>query len=219
MGAELLGTSLLLFVIVGSGIAAQSLGTDLAGQLLAHAVAVGLGLAVLVLLFQTVSGSHFNPAVTAALWWEGTLESHQAIRYFLAQITGGVLGVIVANVTFDLPPFAIATTTRPGWGRLVAESVATFVLVLVILALVRVGEPSAIPAAAGAWVAAIVFATASTGFANPAVTVARALTDTYTGIAPRSVPGFIAAQMLGGLLAVPLARSLYPRPVPQSASA
>lgn len=217
--AEGLGTALLLYVIVGSGIAAQSLGSDGATQLLAHALAVGIGLGVLILLFQTVSGSHFNPSVTLAFWRSGDLDGGTASRYVMAQMVGALAGVGAANLTFGEQVFSISGTERNGLGLVAAEGIATFVLVLVILALVRVGRTSAIPAAVGGWVAAIVFATASTGFANPAVTVSRIFTDTYTGIDPASVWGFLAAQLVAGLVAVPVAALLYPTTTTQPVSA
>jgi arsenate reductase len=217
--AEGLGAGLLLFVVVGSGIAAQDLGTDGATQLLAHALVVGLGLGALILLFQSVSGAHFNPAVTLAFWRTGRIDPGSASGYVLAQLVGGLAGVGLANLTFGEQVFAVSATARDGFGLVLAEGIATFVLVLVILALVRVGRPSAIPAAVGGWVAAIVFATASTGFANPAVTVARIFTDTYTGIDPTSVWAFLAAQLVAGLLAVPVAKLLYPTPTTQQVSA
>lgn len=208
---ESLGTALLLYVIVGSGIAAQSLSQDAGVQLFAHAIAVGAGLAVIILMFASVSGSHFNPAVTLAFWMSGDIDSGGAVRYMVAQLVGAVAGVGVANFTFGQDVFAISSTTREGAGLVVSELIGTFVLVLVILALVRLGRSGLVPAAVGAWVAAIVFATASTGFANPAVTVSRMLTDTYTGIAPSSVPWFVVAQLAAAAAAVPVARSLYPQ--------
>lgn len=208
--AEGVGTGLLLYVIVGSGIAAERLGTDPAGQLLAHALVVGLGLGVLIALFATVSGSHFNPSVTLAFWRTGTIDSRRAGVFVTAQLVGAVVGVAAANFSFDLTAVSLSSTARTGAGLLVAEAVSTFVLVLVILALVRTGRSGAVPAAVGAWVAAIVFATSSTGFANPAVTVARMFTDTYTGIDPVSIPGFLAVQLLAGPAAALAARHLYP---------
>lgn len=219
LAAEGLGTGLLLYTIVGSGIAVQDLGGDGATQLLAHALVVGIGLGVLILLFQPVSGSHFNPSVTLAFWRSGSIDGPTASRYVAAQLIGALAGVGLANFTFGKQVYAVSATARDGMGIAVAEGVATFVLVLVILALVRVGRPSAIPAAVGGWVAAIVFATASTGFANPAVTIARVLTDTYTGIAPSSVWVFLAAQLLAALIAVPVAMLLYPTPTTQKVSA
>lgn len=210
LAAEAMGTALLLYLIVGSGIAAQKLGTDEAGQLLAHALVVGIGLGVLILLFQSVSGSHFNPSVTLALWRSGTIGGIAAASYVVVQIVGALIGVAAAHATFGEPILAVSSTVRDGLGLIAAEGIATFILVLVILALVRIDRPAAIPAAVGGWVAAIVFATASTGFANPAVTLSRVFTDTFTGIAPPSVWGFVTAQLLAALLAVPVARALYP---------
>lgn len=215
--AEGVGTGLLLYVIVGSGIAAANLGSDEAAQLLAHGLVVGLALGVLILLFQSVSGSHFNPSVTLAFWRDGTMSSDRALGYVAAQMTGAVAGVVLANLSFGLSAMSISTTLREGPGLVVAEGIATFVLVLLILALVRVDRTAAMPAAVGAWVAAIVFATASTGFANPAVTVARLFTDTYTGIAPSSVAWFLLAQVLAAFLAVPVARALFPKESNQTA--
>ncbi|MGF1618533.1 MAG: aquaporin [Acidimicrobiia bacterium] len=208
--AEGIGTALLLYVIVGSGIAAQRLGDDAAVQLLAHAVAVGLGLAVLIALLQTVSGSHFNPAVTLAFWRSGAIDGRFAIGYGSAQLVGAVAGVAAANYSFGEGMLQASTTDRVGTGLILAELISTFVLVLVILALVRTDRAEAVPLAVGAWVAAIVFATSSTGFANPAVTVSRVFTDTYTGIGAASVPGFVLAQLAAGLLSVPVARFLFP---------
>lgn len=209
IAAEGVGTALLLYVIVGSGIAAERLGSDTAAQLMAHAVAVGLGLAVLITLFQTVSGSHFNPAVTLAFWRSGAITGRLAIGYGSAQLIGAVVGVAAANLSFGVRMLEASTTNRGGSGLILAEFVSTLILVLVILALIRTDRALAVPFAIGAWVAAIVFATSSTGFANPAVTVSRVLTDTYTGIAAASVPGFVVAQLAAGALSVPLAHFLF----------
>jgi glycerol uptake facilitator-like aquaporin len=212
--AEGLGTGLLLYLIVGSGIAAEVLSRDAGTQLFTHAVVVGLGLSALIAMFQTISGSHFNPAVTLAFWRTGDVPSGEALRYFAAQLSGAVLGVITANVTFGAEAMSVSETVRSGAGLVTAEAIGTFVLVLSILLLVRTSRASLVPAVVGAWVAAIVFATASTGFANPAVTVARVFTDTYTGIAPASVFAFVAAQLLAGILAALTVPALLPRPVP-----
>lgn len=208
--AEGVGTGLLLYVIVGSGIAAERLGNDAALQLMAHAVVVGLGLAVLIALFQTVSGSHFNPAVTLAFWRSGAITGRTAISFGTAQLIGAVAGVAAANFSFGAGMLQASTTDRGGAGLIVAEFISTLILVLVILALVRTDRAEAVPIAVGAWVAAIIFATSSTGFANPAVTVSRVLTDTYTGIAAASVPGFVIAQLIAGTVSVPLAHFLFP---------
>lgn len=211
--AEGLGTGLLLFVVVGSGIAAQGLAQDPGTQLFAHAVVVGLGLAALIAMFQTISGSHFNPAVTLAFWRSGDISSGEALRYVAIQLGGAVVGVIAANFTFGVAAVSLSETVRTGIGLATAEAIGTFVLVLSILLLVRTARAGLVPAVVGAWVAAIVFATSSTGFANPAVTISRVFTDSYTGIAPASVLAFVAAQLLAGLLAALIVPALLPRPV------
>jgi len=216
--AEALGTSLLLYVIVGSGIAAETLSLDPGVQLFAHAVVVGVGLGALIAMLQTVSGAHFNPSVTLGFWRTGAVSGATASRYAVAQVLGGVLGVVAANLSFGQSMARVSSTARSGLGLAFAEAVATFVLVLLILGLVRTGRSTAVPAAVGAWVACIVFATSSTGFANPAVTISRALTDTYTGIAPASIPGFLLAQVGAGALAALVASSFYPRHVHQQAT-
>lgn len=208
--AEGLGTAILLYVVVGSGIAAQELATDPGLGLLAHALAVGLGLGALIAMLQSVSGAHFNPSVTLAFWRIRSIDRAEAVGYGLTQVVGGIAGVALANWSFGDPVLTLSSTERSGLGLIVAEIVATFVLVLVILALVRTGRPQAVPAAVGAWVAAAVFATSSTGFANPAVTLSRLFTDSYTGIAPRSVGAFVTAQLLAGLLAALAAIVMFP---------
>ena len=215
--AEGVGTALLLYVIVGSGIAAESLSSDRAVQLLAHALIVGMALGALIDMLQSVSGSHFNPSVTLAFWRSGAIGLPEAVTYMSVQVIGAIAGAILANITFDLPAVSLSTTFRSGLGLVVAEAVATFVLVLIILSLVRSGRVGHVPAAVGAWVAAVVFATSSTGFTNPAVTVARTLTDSFTGIAPASVAGFLSAQLVAGWSASLVARSLNPEPVPNAA--
>ncbi len=208
--AEFLGTALLLVVIVGSGIAVGRLGDDGAGQLFAHAIAVGLGLAALIALLGPVSGAHFNPGVTLGFLRTGGIGRSDAAAYVCAQVLGGVVGVAVANWTFGRPALGVATTARDGGGQVGGEVVATFVLVLLILGLVQLGKLGAVAPAVGGWVAAAIVATASTGFANPAVTVGRMFTDTYTGIAPASVLPFVAAQFAAALVAAFAARVLFP---------
>lgn len=210
LAAEGIGTALLLYVIVGSGIAAENLGNDGAVQLLAHGLVVGLGLAAVIALFQTVSGSHFNPAVTLAFWRGGSLTGRTAAGYATAQLLGAVVGVAAANVSFGRPTFDVSTTVRDGTGLALAEGISTLVLVLIILALVRTDRSPVIPLAVGAWVATVVFASSSTGFANPAVTISRMLTGSYTGIDPGSVPAYVATQLVAGGLALPLAVFLFP---------
>lgn len=218
LSAEALGTALLLYLVVGSGIAAEQLTTDPGLRLFAHAIAVGLGLGAIIAMLQTVSGAHLNPSVTIAFWRVRAIDSSQAGGYAAAQIVGGIAGVVLANWSFGEPAIALSSTGRDGWGLIVAEAVVTFVLVLVILALVRTGRAQGVPVAVGAWVAAAVFATSSTGFANPAVTLSRLFTDTYTGIAPGSAAGFVAAQLVAGVMAALAALALYPERETMSAT-
>jgi glycerol uptake facilitator-like aquaporin len=202
--AEALGTAALLYVVVGSGIAVDRLGGDPAGGLFFHAAAVGLGLAALIAGMADVSGAHFNPAVTLAFWRRGDVKGRTAGGYVVAQIVGGLAGVAAAHLAFDTAIVSIATSGRGGFGRLVSEAIGTFWLVLIIIRLTDL-RPAWVPAAVGGWVATMVFSTASTGFLNPAVTLARMLTDTYSGIAPSHTMGFIAAQAGGSYLAVAVA--------------
>ncbi len=208
--AETLGTGMLLTVIVGSGWAVEQLGAPPASQLFIHAVIVGTGLGVAIAVFLPVSGAQFNPAVTLALLLRRRLGPTAAIQIMLAQLVGGFGGLILANVTFASELMAVASTDRGGAGRLAGEVFATFGLVLVILVLVDTGRESSIPVAVGAWVTTIIVATVSTGFANPVVTTARAFTDSYTGIEPRSVAPFIVAQLFGAAVAVGAAAALHP---------
>jgi arsenate reductase len=200
----------LLVAIVGSGIAVDQLGLDPAAALFAHAVCVGLALGALIAALAPVSGAHFNPAVTLALWRRRVIDTGLAWKYALVQIAGAAVGTMIANLMFSEPAVALSATDRSGAGQLTGEVFATTGLALIIVGLVALGRTSAVPGAVGAWVAAMIVATSSTGFANPAVTVARTLTDTYTGIAPSSMPGFIAAQLVGSLLALLLAAVLFP---------
>lgn len=208
--AESLGTAVLLFVIVGSSFMAEGLGTDLASGLLAQAIAVGVALGAAIVVFQVVSGSHFNPAVSLAMWRTKQLTGIETAGYVAAQCIGGLAGVLVAHASFERALVSVSDIQRNGLGLLISEAVATFILVLVILILVRSGRASAVPVAVGAWVTAIVFATASTGFANPVVTVARAFTESGAGISPSSVTAFVGVELIAGLLAVPVARFLIP---------
>lgn len=213
--AELLGTAVLLSAVVGSGIVTAT-GGAASTQLFQHAVVVGLALVVLILVLGPVSGAHFNPVVTAADWWFGGLPAGRAWRYVGAQLTGAVAGTVVTNLMFGEAAVAVAATARDGLGLVVGEAIATGGLLLVIFALVHTQRTTAVPGAVGAWIGAAIFFTASASFANPAVTFARALTDTWTGIAPSSVPGFLAGQALGLVLAVPLISWLY-APTPAEA--
>ena len=210
LGSEALGTAMLLYLIVGSGIVVERLSADGATQLFVHAAAVGAGLAAVIAFLAPVSGAHLNPAVTVGLVVSDDFDRAPAVPYVLAQLGGAFAGVMLANATFGESVVALSETTRSGLGRPVAEFVATFVLVLLILGLVRTNRTSMVPAAVGAWVAAIVIATVSTGFANPAVTAARMVTDTFSGIQPSSAPAFMAAQLVAAFAAGAVALMLYP---------
>jgi len=208
--AEFVGTCLLLFTIVGSGIVVQDLGSDAALQLLAQAIAVGAVLSVLIGVFGPVSGGHLNPVVTLVFWHSRELTWRNAVVYVLAQATGALSGVVLAHATFARALLSISTTVRDGFGRVLAEVISTFVLVLLVCGLTRTNRSHLIPWAVGVWVTTAIFATSSTGFANPAVTLARSLTDTYSGIAPINVGGFIVGQVSGGLLAISATSFFFP---------
>lgn len=204
---ELVGTGLLLYVIVGSGIAVDRLQANPASGLFFHAVAVGIGLAVLIALLASTSGAHFNPAVTLATWRRHSVTGFTAAKYILAQVLGAVAGMMVALASFGDRP-AVSTAAPTTWGAVFAELVGTTVLVLVILGSIDRQQARWIPALAGGWVTAMVFSSSSTGLLNPSVTLARVFTDTYTGIPPEAAPFFVAAQLLGALLAVSLSTRL-----------
>lgn len=213
LGAEFLGTAGLLLAIVGSGITTSSDGPA-STQLFQHAVVVGAALAALIMTFGSVSGAHFNPAVTLVDALFGGMTPRLAVAYSSAQIAGAVVGVVGANLLFAQPAVALATTERTGLALAASEAVATFGLLVVIFGVIRSGNLGGVPAAVGTWIGAAVYFTSSTSFANPAVTVSRLLTDTYTGIAPAAVPGFLAAEVLGALAAAVAVRWLFqPDPV------
>jgi len=213
--AEGLGTGFLLAVVVGSGAMAEQLSPDDVGlQLLENSTATALALAALILTFGPVSGAHFNPVVTLAEYVTGKLERRAVGPFIAAQIAGGCLGTVVANLMFELPAVELSTKDRIGAGTFLAEVVATFGLLTVIFGVVRSGRLTAVPVAVGGYIGAAYWFTSSTSFANPAATIGRMLTDTFAGIAPTSAPGFIAAQLLGGALAVLVARVLFPQPEP-----
>ncbi|MEM9736169.1 MAG: MIP/aquaporin family protein [Pseudomonadota bacterium] len=210
LAAEFLGTALLLATIVGSGIMGEALaGGQVGAALLPHALAIGAMLFVLITLFGPISGAHFNPAVTMVFTIRGEVAPRTAPLYVGAQIAGALIGAWTAHLMFDLAILQEGTKVRTGPGQWVAEGVATFGLVMVILAGLRVNR-ALIPALVGAYIFAGLWFTASTSFANPAVTLARMLTDTFTAIRPLDVPGFIAAQLVGALLAIPVAGYLWP---------
>lgn len=216
--AEGLGTGLLVTVIIGSGIVA-GLGDGAPIALLQHAVAVGAALAALIVVTQPVSGAHLNPLITVTAWRSGAVGGPVALATVGAQLFGAALGSVVTAVSFGGPPLALSTVARGGARVLVGEAVATLGLVLVVLGLVRAGRTSAIPAAVGAWVTAAILATSSSAFANPAVTVARTLTTTATGIAPASIAAFLAAQAGALVLGLAVLAVLFPEdPLPVGAA-
>jgi glycerol uptake facilitator-like aquaporin len=199
--AESLGTALLLATVIGSGIMGERLaGGNVAVALLANTLATGAALVALILTFGPISGAHFNPAVTLADAWQGGIRWADVLPYLGAQIAGAFAGVAVAHVMFELPLFFASQHARAGSAQMFSEFVATFGLFAVIWGCVR-ARPSVIPFAGAAYITAAYWFTASTSFANPAVTVARMLSDSFAGIAPSSVAGFIAAQVLATLLA------------------
>ena len=208
IAAEALGTAGLLAIVVGSGVMADALTPDDAVALLANAIATGAGLVVLILVLGPVSGAHLNPAVTLAFLLRGEIGAAMAVAYALAQVAGGVAGVALAHAMFDLPIVQVSIKARDGIGQGLGEGVATFALVLTILGTLR-SRPEAVPYAVGLVITAGYWFTSSTSFANPAVTLARTLTDTFAGITPASAPAFLAAQAVGAALAVAVARWLF----------
>jgi glycerol uptake facilitator-like aquaporin len=208
---EWLGTALLLAAVIGSGIMAQRLaGGNGALALLCNTLPTGAILVVLILVFGPLSGAHFNPAVSVALTLRGELGWPQAAAYLAAQVTGGIAGALLAHLMFELPLWQASATIRTGAGQWLAEAVATFGLLLTIFGCAE-RTPAAIPYAVGLYITAAYWFTASTSFANPAVTIARALTDTFAGIAPGGVPAFIVAQFLGMAVALAAASWLWPQ--------
>jgi glycerol uptake facilitator-like aquaporin len=207
--AEWLGTAFLLAAVVGSGIMAQKLsGGNVALALLCNTIATGAILVTLILAFAPVSGAHFNPAVTLAFAMRGETAWRDAATYVAAQTSGAIVGVWIAHLMFELPLLQLSLTQRSGAGQWLAEATATFGLLLTIFG-VASRTPAAVPYAVGLYITSAYWFTASTSFANPAVTIARSLSDTFAGIAPQGVPAFIAAQLAGALLAVPLASWLW----------
>jgi glycerol uptake facilitator-like aquaporin len=211
--AEWLGTAFLLAAVVGSGIMAQRLADgNVALALLCNTLPTGAILVVLILMFGPVSGAHFNPAVTLAVALRGETNWEDAAVYALAQMTGAIAGVWGAHLMFELPVFQFSLTERTGSGQWLAEAVATFGLLATIFG-VSSRTPSAVPYAVGLYITAAYWFTASTSFANPAVTVARSLSDTFAGIAPHAVAAFIGAQLVGAAAAIPIAGWLWAKPV------
>lgn len=207
--AEWLGTAFLLATVVGSGIMAQNLAAgNIALALLCNSLATGAILAVLILIFGPISGAHFNPAVSLAAMMRGELERADAASYALAQITGALAGVLAAHLMFALPVMQVSTHLRSGAGQWLSEAIATFGLLLTILGCQR-HRSDATPYAVSLYIGAAYWFTASTSFANPAVTIARAFSNTFAGIAPENAPGFIFAQALGTLAALIVAPLLW----------
>jgi glycerol uptake facilitator-like aquaporin len=208
--AELVGTAFLVAAVVGSGIAAQRLSPgDVGLQLLENSIATGVVLVALILALQPVSAS-FNPVVTLAERILGLITAATAAALVAAQIAGALLGVVVANLMFDLEAVSVSAHERGGSGQLLGEVVATLGLVLIVFGTLRSTRPEMVAFAVGGYIAAAYWFTSSTSFANPAVTIGRMLSDTFAGIAPGSVPGFIGAQLAGGVVAVALVSWLYP---------
>lgn len=202
--AEALGTFFLVMAVVGSGIMAQKLaGGNVALALLCNTVPTGAVLFVIITIFVSVSGAHFNPAVSLVMWLRGDLKRSDTLAYIAVQIAGGCLGAIVAHLMFDLAPLQFSQTTRTGLGQWLGEFVATFGLIATILGCVRF-RMDAIAPAVGLYITAAYWFTSSTSFANPAVTIARAFSDTFSGIAPQHVPAFLVAEILGALAAAAL---------------
>jgi glycerol uptake facilitator-like aquaporin len=210
--AEFIGTAFLLIAVVGSGIAAQTLSpNDVGLQLFENAAATGAALVAIILAVGSVSGAHLNPVVSCADALFGGLTRVQLVVYVVAQIFGAAMGVVVANLMFALPAVTISTHARSNPNLWLGECVATFGLLLVIFGLTRSGRGSAAPFAVGTYIAGAYFFTSSTSFANPAVTLARTLSDTFAGIAPASVLPFILAQLVGAALACGVVRLFWPR--------
>jgi glycerol uptake facilitator-like aquaporin len=217
--AELLGSAFLAALVIGSGIAAQTLSPgDLGLELLENASATAAGLFAIILMFGPVSGGHFNPAVSLADASFGGLRWRDALAYVPAQAAGCALGAVVANGMFARAAISISTHHRASPAHLLSEAIATAGLLLVIFSLARTRRTSTAPAAVGAYIGAAYFFTSSASFANPAISVGRTLSDSFAGIAPASVPGFVAAQLLGAAGAVLAVKALYPDVTPAEAA-
>jgi glycerol uptake facilitator-like aquaporin len=217
--AEFLGSAGLAAVVIGSGIAAQQLSpADTGLQLLENAAATAAGLFVLILMFGPVSGAHFNPVVSLVDASFGGLRWRRALVYLPIQIIGCIAGAIAANGMFALAAISISEKHRATPAHLFSEVIATAGLLLVIFSLARTRRLASAPAAVGAYIGAAYFFTSSTSFANPAITVGRMFSNTFAGIAPASVPGFVAAQLVGGVAAIVAIRALYPDVTPEDAA-
>jgi glycerol uptake facilitator-like aquaporin len=212
--AEALGTGLLIVAVIGSGITASRLSAGDTGlQLLENAAATAAALIGLILMFGAVSGAHLNPVVTLLDRLLGTTTTRDTAAYVAAQIAGGAAGAVLVNVMYELPAVALSTKVRSSPALWLSEVVATATLLLLIQGCVRTGRAAVVPFAVGAWIGGAYWFTSSTSFANPAVTIARTLSDSFAGIAPASAPMFIVAQLAGLAVAYGLVRLFYPHPV------
>jgi arsenate reductase len=217
--AELLGSAFLAAVVVGSGIAAQQLSPGNTGlELFENAAATATGLFAIILMFGPVSGGHFNPVVSFVDAAFGGISRRDALAYLPAQVIGCILGAVIANVMFALSAISISTHHRASPAHSFSEVIATLGLMLVIFALARTRRANVIPAAVGAYIGAAYFFTSSASFANPAITIGRMFSNTFAGIAPASVPTYVIAQIVGGIVAVITIRTLYPDITPEEAA-
>jgi glycerol uptake facilitator-like aquaporin len=217
--AELLGSAFLAALVIGSGVAAQTLSPgDVGLQLFENAAATAAGLFTIILMFGPVSGGHFNPVVSLADATFGGIRWRHALAYIPAQVAGCILGAVTANGMFSLAAISISTHHRASPGHLFSEVIATSGLLLVIFSLARTRRSSMAPAAVGAYIGAAYFFTSSASFANPAISVGRMFSNTFAGIAPESVPGFIVAQLVGGASAILTIKALYPDITPAEAA-
>ena len=208
--AESIGVAGIVAVVTGASFMATNLAADPAADLLINAVATGGALFVLISIFMSISGSHFNPVVTLVMLLQKSISSTLAIGYLVAQLIGAAVGAVLANLMFENPAIELSGKLREGTNLYLGETIATFGLVLLILLLVAQQNQKLIPAAVSLWIVSAYFFTSSTSFANPAVAFGRSLSDTGSSIALASVPGFVAAQLLGGILAVIVFRILQP---------
>lgn len=219
MGAEWLGSGLLTAVVIGSGIAAKRLSPgDVGLELLENAAVTAAGLYALILMLGPVSGAHFNPVISGVDAAFGGISWRAAAVYLPAQVVGCISGAVLANLMFGLQAVTISAHHRATGAHFLAEIVATFGLVMVIFSLARTGRTSAAPAAVGAYIGAAYWFTSSTSFANPAITIGRTFSNTFAGIAPSSIPAFVAAQVIGGALAFAGIRLFYPSITPDDAA-
>jgi arsenate reductase len=217
--AEFLGSAFLAAVVIGSGIAAARLSPgDIGLELFENAAATAAGLYTIILMFGPVSGAHFNPVVSLVDASFGGLSWRRAFAYMPAQVAGCIAGAVAANGMFAIAAVSISTKHRASGAHLLAEVVATLGLMLVIFSLARTKRAVSAPAAVGAYIGAAYFFTSSTSFANPAIAVGRMFSDTFAGIAPASVPGYVIAELVGGIAAIVLLRTLYPDVTPQEAA-